>query len=99
MTPHMNTRRAAALAAVAAMVVVGVQTGAANARPVATDGSPSVSAATPAFSSASARTAAIKSAQADTSSTAEALKLGGKEKLIARDVIKDANGTVHTRYE
>ncbi|WP_329027833.1 M4 family metallopeptidase [Streptomyces sp. NBC_01423] len=99
MTPHMNTRRAAALAAVAAMVVVGVQTGAANARPVATDGSSSVSAATPAFSSASARTAAIKSAQADTSSTAEALKLGGKEKLIARDVIKDANGTVHTRYE
>ncbi|SEC99013.1 Zn-dependent metalloprotease [Streptomyces sp. 2131.1] len=99
MTPHMNTRRAAALAAVAAMVVVGVQTGAANARPVATDGSPSVSAATPAFSSASARTAAIKSAQADTSSTADALKLGGKEKLIARDVIKDANGTVHTRYE
>ncbi|MEU5823162.1 MULTISPECIES: M4 family metallopeptidase [Streptomyces] len=99
MTPHMNTRRAAALAAVAAMVVVGVQTGAASARPVATDDSPSVSPTAPAFSSASARTAAIKSAQADTSSTAEALKLGGKEKLIARDVIKDANGTVHTRYE
>ncbi|MET7339786.1 M4 family metallopeptidase [Streptomyces sp. NPDC087866] len=98
MTPHMNTRRAAALAAVAAMVVVGVQTGAANAHPNTPGDSPSVS-ATPAFSSASARTAAIKSAQADTSSTATALKLGAKEKLIARDVIKDANGTVHTRYE
>ncbi|MEU8629392.1 M4 family metallopeptidase [Streptomyces sp. NPDC048669] len=101
MTPHMNTRRAAALAAVAAMVVVGVQTGTANARPAApNDGSSaSPSASSPAFSSASARTAAIKSAQTDVSSTAASLKLGGKEKLIVRDVIKDAKGTVHTRYE
>ncbi|WP_405899077.1 M4 family metallopeptidase [Streptomyces sp. NBC_00727] len=98
MTPHMNTRRAAALAAVAAMVVVGVQTGSANAHPNTPGDAPSVS-ATPAFSSASARSTAIKSAQSDASSTATALKLGGKEKLIARDVIKDANGTVHTRYE
>ncbi|MYY03251.1 MULTISPECIES: M4 family metallopeptidase [unclassified Streptomyces] len=100
MTPHMNTRRAAALAAVAAMVVVGMQTGAANAHPNTPGDSPSVSpVSTPAFSSASARTAAIKSAQTDASSTASTLKLGGKEKLIVRDVIKDANGTVHTRYE
>ncbi|MFJ6464009.1 M4 family metallopeptidase [Streptomyces sp. NPDC091387] len=101
MTPHMNTRRAAALAAVAAMVVVGVQTGTANARPAAPDDGSSASPRTssPAFSSASARTAAIKSAQTDVSSTAATLKLGAKEKLIARDVIKDAKGTVHTRYE
>ncbi|MGW7285079.1 M4 family metallopeptidase, partial [Streptomyces sp. NPDC054847] len=31
--------------------------------------------------------------------TARALKLGAREKLIARDVIKDADGSVHTRYE
>ncbi|NEC66959.1 M4 family metallopeptidase [Streptomyces sp. SID9727] len=98
MTPHISTRRTAALAAVAAMVVVGMQTGAANARPNTPDDTPSVSTA-PAFSSASARTAAIESAQSDASSTASALKLGAKEKLIARDVIKDADGTVHTRYE
>ncbi|MFG2407498.1 M4 family metallopeptidase [Streptomyces brevispora] len=101
MTPHMNTRRAAALAAVAAMVVVGVQTGAANATPGAPGDGSSASPRTssPAFSSASARTAAIKSAQTDASSTADSLKLGGKEKLIVRDVIKDAKGAVHTRYE
>ncbi|MYW13454.1 peptidase M4 family protein, partial [Streptomyces sp. SID2563] len=98
MTPHMNTRRAAALAAVAAMVLVGMQTGAANAHPN-TPGDSASTSTTPAFSSASARTAAIKTAQSDASSTASALKLGAKEKLIARDVIKDANGTVHTRYE
>ncbi|WP_406094174.1 M4 family metallopeptidase [Streptomyces sp. NBC_01013] len=101
MTPHMNTRRAAALAAVAAMVVVGVQTGAANADPNTPGDGPSASPRTtsPAFSSASARTSAIKSAQADSSSTAGSLGLGAQEKLIARDVIKDAKGTVHTRYE
>lgn len=101
MTPHMNTRRAAALAAVAAMVVVGVQSGSANAAPDQGTGAPSATRSTVPFgaNSASQRTAAIKSAQADASSTAESLGLGGQEKLIARDVIKDADGTVHTRYE
>lgn len=31
--------------------------------------------------------------------TARALRLGSKEKLIPRDVVVDADGTVHTRYE
>jgi Zn-dependent metalloprotease len=31
--------------------------------------------------------------------TARALHLGAKEKLIPKDVIKDADGAVHTRYE
>ncbi|MFE7615670.1 M4 family metallopeptidase [Streptomyces sp. NPDC057496] len=101
MTPHMNTRRAAALAAVAAMVVVGVQTGAANASPDnGTDGPSATRSVVPfGANKASQRTAAIKSAQSEASSAAESLGLGGKEKLIVRDVIKDADGTVHTRYE
>ncbi|MFI9625026.1 M4 family metallopeptidase [Streptomyces sp. NPDC052042] len=101
MTPHMNTRRAAALAAVAAMVVVGVQTGAANAAPDNGADAPSATRSVVPFgaNNASQRTAAITSAQADASSTAETLGLGGQEKLIVRDVIKDADGTVHTRYE
>ncbi|MFB7190297.1 M4 family metallopeptidase [Streptomyces sp. NPDC056230] len=101
MTPHMNTRRAAALAAVAAMVVVGVQTGSANAAPDKGTGAPSASRSTVPFAanSGSQRAAAIKSAQTDASSTADSLGLGSKEKLIVRDVIKDADGTVHTRYE
>jgi Zn-dependent metalloprotease len=31
--------------------------------------------------------------------TARALKLGSREKLVPKDVVKDADGTVHTRYE
>lgn len=31
--------------------------------------------------------------------TARTLKLGSQEKLVPRDVLKDADGTVHTRYE
>src|SRR2546430_647262 len=31
--------------------------------------------------------------------TAQSLGLGAKEKLVVKDVIKDADGTVHTRYE
>lgn len=31
--------------------------------------------------------------------TAASLGLGGEEKLVVKDVIKDADGTVHTRYE
>lgn len=33
------------------------------------------------------------------SATARALQLGRQEELIPKDVIKDADGTVHTRYE
>jgi len=31
--------------------------------------------------------------------TARELKLGAPEKLVSKDVVKDADGTVHTRYE
>ncbi|MER6602985.1 M4 family metallopeptidase [Streptomyces parvus] len=106
-TPHNSraprtTRRLAALAATAAMVVAGVQAGSAVATP---DDDARTTAAKPATAAAlgvnpaAQRATAIKSAQAEVSSAAKALKLGGQEKLIARDVIKDARGTVHTRYE
>ncbi|MFJ2739313.1 M4 family metallopeptidase [Streptomyces sp. NPDC087440] len=99
MTPHVsrkNSVRAAALAAAAAMVVVGVQAGTATAVPDQAQQAqaPSVSAA-----AAAVRTENIKSAQAGATSTARSLGLGAGEKLVARDVIKDADGTVHTRYE
>ncbi|MEU5166173.1 M4 family metallopeptidase [Streptomyces mutomycini] len=104
MTPHMNTRRAAALAAVAAMVVVGVQSGTATAGSN-TAGADASSARTTAgattlgVNTAGQRGTAIRAAQADAPTAAESLGLGSQEKLIARDVIKDAHGTVHTRYE
>ncbi|WP_406463746.1 M4 family metallopeptidase [Streptomyces sp. NBC_00111] len=104
MTPHMNTRRAAALAAVAAMVVVGVQTGTAAAGPHTADDTSSSSRSTAGASAlgvntSAARATALQTAQADAPAAAESLGLGSQEKLIARDVIKDAHGTVHTRYE
>ncbi|WP_405768463.1 M4 family metallopeptidase [Actinacidiphila glaucinigra] len=45
------------------------------------------------------RTALIKSAGDRTAVTARSLGLGSKEKLVVRDVVKDADGTLHTRYE
>ncbi|EMF00232.1 M4 family metallopeptidase [Streptomyces mobaraensis] len=92
-TPRTTALRAAALVASAAMVVVGVQTGSASASGDRDSGG------LPLTLSASQRTAAIQEAQSGASATAAKIGLSGKEKLIARDVVKDADGTVHTRYE
>ncbi|MEU3609715.1 M4 family metallopeptidase [Streptomyces sp. NPDC035033] len=75
------------------MVVVGVQTGTAGAETDREAG------ATALVLSAPQRAAAIQEAQASAGATARAIGLGAKEKLVARDVVKDADGTVHTRYE
>ncbi|MFG2142699.1 M4 family metallopeptidase [Streptomyces sp. NPDC048696] len=50
---------------------------------------------------ATASAGAAPKGHGDTSvaATAQALGLGAKEKLVVKDVIKDADGTVHTRYE
>ncbi|MFE3168935.1 M4 family metallopeptidase [Streptomyces sp. NPDC059224] len=56
-------------------------------------------AAAPTLLSDSARTALIQKAQADVTETAQHIGLGAKEKLVVKDVVKDADGTVHTRYE
>ncbi|MFE6226349.1 M4 family metallopeptidase [Streptomyces sp. NPDC057854] len=79
------------------MVVVGVQTGTAGAAAVNETGSEP--GATALVLSAPERAAAIRQAQASASETAKAIGLTTREKLVARDVVKDADGTVHTRYE
>ncbi|WP_307624150.1 M4 family metallopeptidase [Streptomyces sp. V3I7] len=76
------------------MVVLALQSGAAAT--AAPERSPGAIAAP---LSASARAAALKSAQDEAGSTAAKLGLGAQEKLVVRDVVKDADGTVHTRYE
>ncbi|MER5479646.1 M4 family metallopeptidase [Streptomyces sp. NPDC002734] len=48
---------------------------------------------------ASERAALIKSAEAKVDGHAKKLKLGGKEKLLVKDVVQDNDGTTHTRYE
>jgi Zn-dependent metalloprotease len=84
--------RAAALVGSAAMVVLALQNGAATAAPTHTG-------AMAAPLSASARVAALESAQRHAGAAARELGLGAQEKLVVRDVIKDVDGTVHTRYE
>ncbi|MFI9204934.1 M4 family metallopeptidase [Streptomyces sp. NPDC053048] len=92
-TSRKNSLRAAALVASATMVVIGVQTGSASASADKSDGGQQLAL------SAGQRASAIKDAQGSASSTASKIGLGGKEKLVVRDVVKDADGTVHTRYE
>ncbi|MFJ2647352.1 M4 family metallopeptidase [Streptomyces sp. NPDC087420] len=94
-TPRKNAVRVGALVASAAMVAVAFQSGPAVAQPDAARDSGAVAVA---FTAAQ-RVTAIQSAQADTASEAKTLGLGAQEKLVVRDVIKDADGTVHTRYE
>ena len=45
------------------------------------------------------RAGLLKAAANSAKATAGSLKLGAKEKLLPKDVVKDADGTVHTRYE
>lgn len=88
-----TTLRAAALIASAAVVVVGVQTGSAGA-----DAQREAGATAVAFTG-SQRAAAVQEAQTAAAGTAEAIGLSSQEELVVRDVVKDADGTVHTRYE
>ncbi|MEU2272580.1 M4 family metallopeptidase [Streptomyces olindensis] len=101
-TPHTPRRTAAvALAGVAALIAAAVQSGTAVAAPEkapqaaskANPGSESVR-LTPAQ-----RAALIREADAAKAETAKDLGLGAKEKLVVRDVLKDRDGTLHTRYE
>ncbi|MFI2202449.1 M4 family metallopeptidase [Streptomyces sp. NPDC020192] len=67
--------------------------------PSATAASKTPLAATPAALSAAAHTSLIQQAQANATETAQKIGLGAKEQLIVKDVVKDVDGTVHTRYE
>ncbi|MGW0463523.1 M4 family metallopeptidase [Streptomyces tendae] len=110
-TPHRRTshatspaasrrathRRAAAvaLAGVAALIATAVQSGTATAAP---DPSPAKGNELVKLSP-SQRAELIRDADAAKAKTADELGLGAKEKLVVRDVLKDRDGTLHTRYE
>ncbi|MBC7269569.1 MAG: M4 family metallopeptidase [Streptomyces sp.] len=106
-TPSRTPRRraaAVALAGVAALVATAVQSGAATAapeqagqaRPVVGKADPG---ALPVKLSPAQRAALLREAGADTTGTAAEIGLGAKEKLVVKDVVKDRDGTLHTRYE
>ncbi|MCX5166931.1 M4 family metallopeptidase [Streptomyces antibioticus] len=105
--PRLVTRRrratVLALTAVGTLLALGAPAGPVSAAPA--DPGPATITATPRAGSApvtltpSRRTALIKSAQSASAATAQLLGLGGQEKLVVKDVIQDADGTTHTRYE
>ncbi|MHA5052525.1 M4 family metallopeptidase [Streptomyces sp. SD15] len=103
MTPlyarHKRTTLAIATAVAAgALLATGMTTGASAETPAA----PTAKAPLPGAQvqlSPAARTSLIQQAEAATPETAEEIGLGAEEKLVVRDVTKDADGTVHTRYE
>ncbi|GAU65548.1 putative zinc metallopeptidase [Streptomyces sp. NBRC 110611] len=100
-TPHRRAVATGALVAVAAMLAVGAQAGtgtAATPRPGPAQAVPAPG-ALPAELSPSQRAELIRAAEAGTADAARQLKLGAQEKLVVKDVSKDADGTVHTRYE
>ncbi|MFE1297213.1 MULTISPECIES: M4 family metallopeptidase [unclassified Streptomyces] len=100
-TSHTLHRRAAsvALVGVSALLAAAVQSGAASAAPAA----PAAGKANPAHMavklSPSQRAELLRDADAAKAQTAARIGLGAQEKLVVRDVVKDADGTTHTRYE
>ncbi len=55
--------------------------------------------ATPLAMTVSLRAGLLKEAKADTAATARTLGLGAQEELHVKDVVKDRDGTLHTRYD
>ncbi|MGA5139158.1 M4 family metallopeptidase [Streptomyces azureus] len=103
MTPlyarHKRTTLAIATAVAAgALLTTGLTSGSSVAADSSAAGKPALAAA-PLLLTAPARAALIKEQQADATGTADEIGLGEQEKLVVRDVVKDADGTVHTRYE
>ncbi|WP_181412227.1 M4 family metallopeptidase [Streptomyces griseorubiginosus] len=90
---------AASLVAAASLLAVGVQTVPAAAGPAAPHPSPLRTGSLEAKLSPAQRTALIRSASGKVEATADSLGLGAKEKLVVKDVVKDNDGTLHTRYE
>ncbi|MFD4414340.1 M4 family metallopeptidase [Streptomyces sp. NPDC058251] len=99
---HITKRRIAgvALVGVSALLAAAVQSGAASAAPEKAPRAGKVNPGAVALKlTASQRAELIRDANAAKATTAKDLGLGAKESLAARDVIKDHDGTVHTRYE
>ena len=104
MTPlyarHKRTTLAIATAVAAgALLTTGLTTGATAAPAQAGSLAAARTAGSPAALSNAARASLIQKAQTDVDATARQIGLGAKERLVVKDVVKDVDGTVHTRYE
>ncbi|MEU9385886.1 M4 family metallopeptidase [Streptomyces sp. NPDC048279] len=97
--PHRRATVGAALVSTVALFAVGIQSVPANAKPAAPHLSPVRTGGLEAELSPAQHTALVKSAQQQTAATARQIGLGAQEKLVVKDVVKDNDGTLHTRYE
>ncbi|MET7382699.1 M4 family metallopeptidase [Streptomyces sp. NPDC005526] len=98
--PHRRVTVGAALVSTAAFLAVGIQSFPAAAQPAAgPHASPLRTGGLEAKLSPAQHAALMQSAEGRTAATARTLGLGAKEKLVVRDVVKDNDGTLHTRYE
>jgi Zn-dependent metalloprotease len=101
-TSHITKRRVTgvALVGVSALLAAAVQSGAASAAPGQAPRAGKVNPGAVTLKlTASQRAELIRDADAAKATTARDLGLGAGESLVARVVMKDADGTVHTRYE
>ncbi|GAA2198498.1 M4 family metallopeptidase [Streptomyces bangladeshensis] len=99
MHPTRLTAALAALALTAGLAGTAAAAAEGSSAPAAAHLSPLRTGAPEARLSPAQHKALMQSAQGRTTSTARTLGLGAKEKLVVRDVVKDADGTLHTRYE
>ncbi|MGW2638075.1 M4 family metallopeptidase [Streptomyces sp. NPDC001348] len=97
--PHTRATAAAALVSTAAFLAVGLQAVPAAAKPATPHPSPLRTGGLEVRLTPAQHSALLESARRKTSATARTLGLGAKEKLVVKDVVKDNDGTVHTRYE
>ncbi|MFF4550211.1 M4 family metallopeptidase [Streptomyces sp. NPDC001435] len=96
---HKRTTLAIATAVAAgALLSTGLTTSASAQTPIGSASAKPLAAA-PTALSAAARTSLVQHAQAGAAETARSIGLGAKEQLVVKDVVKDVDGTVHTRYE
>ncbi|MFI1166858.1 M4 family metallopeptidase [Streptomyces sp. NPDC020801] len=100
-TSHITPRRTAgvALAGVAALIAAAVQTGTASAAPTQAPTGKANPAHAAVKLTPSQRAELIRDADGAKARTAKDIGLGSQEKLVVKDVVKDADGTLHTRYE
>ncbi|WP_443062264.1 M4 family metallopeptidase [Streptomyces sp. NBC_00386] len=89
---------AGAMVATAAFLAVGIQTVPAVAKP-APHTTPLRTGGLEAKLTPAQHLALLTKASKQTTATAGTLGLGSKEKLVVKDVVKDNDGTLHTRYE
>ncbi|MGW6461541.1 M4 family metallopeptidase, partial [Streptomyces sp. NPDC055078] len=93
-----RTPAAAALLTSVALLAVALPTTTAGAAPPTPAALPRAG-ALPVSLSPAQQTKLLADATAARATTANALGLGRKERLVPRSVLKDADGTLHTRYE